>query len=115
MFCCDAKHMANELVNLGAASADIKIIYFGTDIEAFSPYSKPEYFFEKFGIPRDHMVVLSNRGLAPIYDVETLIKSASDFQQKISYCVSDFSKITYIFFIKIRVKCREFFYRNYFL
>ena len=87
MFCCDAKHMVNELVNLGAASADIKIIYFGTDIEAFSPESKQEYFFEKFGIPKDHLVVLSNRGLAPIYDVETLIRSASDFQQKIAVAI----------------------------
>ena len=87
MFCCDAQHMANELVNLGAESKTIKIIYFGTDVEIFSPKARQNSFFEKFGVPKDNLVVLSNRGLAPVYDIETLIESVSDFQQKISVAI----------------------------
>lgn len=61
---CDAYHMKNAMINLGAEHSKIEIIYFGVDIEKFFPGNKK-------GGPK----VISLRNLEPIYDVETFIKA----------------------------------------
>ena len=71
---CDAEHMREAMIKLGAKPEKIKIIYFGVDTEKFSPGSKNEELMKKLGI-ENCPVVITLRNLEPIYNVETLIKA----------------------------------------
>jgi glycosyltransferase involved in cell wall biosynthesis len=71
---CDAEHMKEAMIKLGAKPKKIKIIYFGVDTEKFSPGSKDKELIKKLGI-ENCPVVISLRNLEPIYDVETLIRA----------------------------------------
>ena len=75
-FCCDAQHMKNKLIEYGAKSDTIKIIYFGTDTEEFSPNNRDLSFWYAFNLKENMIKVLSNRVLATMYDIETLIRAA---------------------------------------
>jgi len=71
---CDAEHMKEAMIKLGAKPEKIKIIYFGVDTEKFSPGPKDKELIKKLGI-ENCPVVISLRNLEPIYDVETLIRA----------------------------------------
>jgi glycosyltransferase involved in cell wall biosynthesis len=71
---CDAEHMKEAMIKLGAIPEKIKIIYFGVDTEKFSPGPKDEELIKKLSI-ENCRVVISLRNLEPIYDVETLIRA----------------------------------------
>jgi glycosyltransferase involved in cell wall biosynthesis len=71
---CDAEHMKEAMIKLGAKPEKIKIIYFGVDTKKFCPGPKDEELIRKLGI-EDCPVVISLRNLEPIYDVETLIRA----------------------------------------
>jgi len=71
---CDADHMVERLVTLGANRGKIELIYFGTDTHKFSPKQGSEKLKEKLGI-LGSPVVISLRLLQPLYDVESLIKA----------------------------------------
>ncbi|NQE46637.1 Trehalose synthase [ANME-1 cluster archaeon GoMg2] len=73
---CDADHIKEPLMKLGAAPQKINIIYFGTDIQKFKPREKSEKIREEIGI-FDSPSVISLRVLEPLYNVESLIESAS--------------------------------------
>jgi len=73
---CDAKHMKEAIIGLGALSSKIKIINFGIDTQKFSPGDKSKELKDKLGI-FDSPVVISLRSLEQIYNVETLIKAVS--------------------------------------
>jgi glycosyltransferase involved in cell wall biosynthesis len=73
---CDAEHMKKAMINFGVPPPKIKIIYFGVDTKKFSPGPKDENLIKKLKI-QDCLTVISLRNLEPIYDIETLIKSAS--------------------------------------
>lgn len=75
--CCDAVHMKSLLVGLGAEEKSVNLIYFGTDTEIFSPQKRDKKYWEKFGITNEELVVLSNRVLANMYNIETLLESAA--------------------------------------
>jgi len=75
-FCCDAVHLRTRLIQLGASLQDVEIIYFGTDTEEFSPSLKSTSFRENLGISENDIIILSNRGLSPIYDVKTFVLAA---------------------------------------
>jgi glycosyltransferase involved in cell wall biosynthesis len=74
-YCCDAPHMKNELIKLGADTKKINLIYFGTDVEVFAPSKMDRSFWLKYGLDRDSIKVLSNRVLANMYDIETFIRA----------------------------------------
>jgi glycosyltransferase involved in cell wall biosynthesis len=76
-FCCDAPHMKELLISFGAESNTIQIIYFGTDVNLFSPTNRNLTFWEKFGLKNDRLKVLSNRVLADMYDIETFIRASA--------------------------------------
>ena len=82
-FCCDASHMRDQLVFFGANPKSVRIIYFGTDIELFSPYKKSNIFWEQFGLSSQGIKVLSNRVLADMYDIETFIRAAKIVADKL--------------------------------
>lgn len=71
---CDAKHMREAMVRLGADSLKIEIIYFGVDTQRFSPGGKSEWLQKKIDI-FNSPTIISIRVLEPIYDVGTLIKA----------------------------------------
>ncbi|HUS50976.1 MAG TPA: glycosyltransferase [Candidatus Paceibacterota bacterium] len=71
---CDAEHMKKAMIKLGTDFSKIHIIYFGIDIEKFSPGPKDEDLKEKLEIVNSP-VVISLRNLEPIYNVETLIRA----------------------------------------
>jgi glycosyltransferase involved in cell wall biosynthesis len=70
---CDANHIKKPLIELGVKPPKIHLIYFGTDTQKFKPREKIR---EEFGI-FDSLSVISLRALKPLYDVESLITSAS--------------------------------------
>jgi len=71
---CDAEHMKETIMKLGAKPEKIKIIYFGVDTKKFCPGPKDKELIKKLGI-ENCPVVISLRNLEPIYDVETLIRA----------------------------------------
>jgi glycosyltransferase involved in cell wall biosynthesis len=77
-FCCDAAHLKDRLVELGANEKNIEIIYFGTDIQEFSPGLKSANYKNRLGIPEENLIVLSNRGLSEVYDVKTFVLAAKE-------------------------------------
>jgi glycosyltransferase involved in cell wall biosynthesis len=83
-FCCDAQHMKDSLISYGAEAKAIQIIYFGTDIEVFSPSRRDQFFWGQFGLELDSIKVLSNRVLADMYDIETFIQASTIVHNKAS-------------------------------
>lgn len=75
-FCCDAPHMKDSLIAYGAKANSVQIIYFGTDVGIFSPEKREPNFWEQYGLKKESIKVLSNRVLADMYDIETLIRSS---------------------------------------
>lgn len=71
---CDAEHIKEPLMKLGADPKKIRVIYFGTDTRKFSPRPKSEKLKEQLGVCGSP-VVISLRNLQPLYDVESLIKA----------------------------------------
>jgi len=71
---CDAEHMKKSMVDLGASPSKIKIIYFGTDAQKFSPGPRDEELIKELKI-QDSPVIISLRSFEPIYDIETLIRA----------------------------------------
>ncbi len=80
---CDAEHMREAMVILGADSRKIKIINFGVDTQKFSPGGKSEWLQKKLGI-FNSPTIISLRVLEPVYDVRTLIKAAPLIIKEIS-------------------------------
>jgi len=71
---CDAEHMKNAMIKLGADSSKIRIIYFGIDTEKFKPGPRNENLITKLEL-RNYPIIISLRSLEPIYNLETLIKA----------------------------------------
>lgn len=69
---CDADHMRDVLIRLGADPSRVAIIYFGTDTVRFSPAQRDQGLRAYLGLA-GVTAVLSSRSLEPTYDVETLI------------------------------------------
>ncbi len=71
---CDAKHMKEAIIRLGADEKKIEVINFGIDTEKFKPSSKNDTLIKKLGLT-DEKIIISLRNLDPIYDIKTLIAS----------------------------------------
>jgi len=69
---CDAQHIKDSMIKLGAEDRKINIIYFGTDASKFSPQKKDKTLKKKLGLD-DSPVVISLRSLKPIYNIESLV------------------------------------------
>ena len=70
---CDANHMVEAIKKLSGDNSEI--IYFGVDVEKFSPGQKDINLIKEWGFGENDKIVISLRGLEPIYNVETLIKA----------------------------------------
>jgi len=69
---CDAQHLRESMIKLGAEDRKINIIYFGTDVSKFSPQKKDKTLKKKLGLDGSP-VVISLRALKPIYNIESLV------------------------------------------
>ncbi|VUT27998.1 MAG: Trehalose synthase [Candidatus Syntrophoarchaeum sp. GoM_oil] len=73
---CDTDHIKEPLIELGAEPQKINLIYFGTDTQKFKPLGKDKKIIEEIGV-FGYPMVISLRTLEPLYNVESLIASAS--------------------------------------
>lgn len=71
---CDAKHIKKALMDFGISEEKIKIIYFGVEVDKFTPGPKDETIIKKLELQHSP-VIISLRNLEPLYNVETLIKA----------------------------------------
>jgi len=74
-FTCDADHLKERLIDLGAREDDIEILYFGTDVKVFSPSKRSQPLRNQWNVKETDVTILSNRNFYPVYDVATLIKA----------------------------------------
>lgn len=71
---CDGENLKEAIINFGIRPDKIKLIYFGVDTEEFSPQKRDNELREELKA-LDTPIVLSNRRLKPIYNIESLIKA----------------------------------------
>ena len=69
---CDGVKTWQALEKLGAPSDKIARIYFGVDADNFNPKKRSMEFRKRIGVGQSP-VIISTRGLSPIYDIATLI------------------------------------------
>ncbi len=73
---CDADHIKEHMVKLGASRDNIEIVYFGTDVAQFCPEKHDPLLSEQLGFSPGTRLVVSLRSLhSPIYDIGTLIRA----------------------------------------
>ena len=72
---CDADHVKQAMVELGAQAEKIHVIYFGTDVNQFCPGPRDQNLIDELEIS-DSPVVISLRSLRPLYDIGSLVKAA---------------------------------------
>jgi L-malate glycosyltransferase len=72
---CDAQHIKDRMVTLGANKNKISIIYFGTELDKFNPNKNNREYLISKGAMADCKLIISLRSLKNIYDVQTLIKA----------------------------------------
>lgn len=63
---CDAMHMKDAMIKMGIEEDRMKIIYFGVDVEKFSPTNEEKKIKNQ---------IISLRSFEPVYNIETLIKA----------------------------------------
>ena len=83
MITCDAQHMVERMVEMGVAREKIKLIYFGVDTEKFNAKKRDAKIKEELNITSDSPIVISLRGMSPIYDLESLVKAAPLVLEKV--------------------------------
>ncbi len=80
---CDAIHLKERMIALGGKADKIKIIYFGTNCEDYSPAKRDTGLASQLGWGGSDPIVISLRALKPIYDVETLIRAIPLISEKV--------------------------------
>lgn len=69
---CDAEHIKEPLVELGARSQKIRLIYFGVNTRKFKPGPKDNRLMNELGI-LDAPIIISSRRLDSDCDIESMI------------------------------------------
>lgn len=74
----------NHLINFGCQRNKIVVIPYGVNIKTFRKYhTKPEDILNFHNISQDDRIIISTRNLAPIYNIECLIKAVPLILDKI--------------------------------
>jgi glycosyltransferase involved in cell wall biosynthesis len=71
---CDAFHMVEAIRRLGTDERKIKVIFFGVEVDRFTPGSADGGIVERWQA-RGRAVVISLRSLEPVYSIATLIEA----------------------------------------
>jgi len=66
-----------QITELGIDSSKIRTLLLGVDTAEFNPSHRDEKIRRTLGMESSHPIVISTRALAPIYNVETLVKAIS--------------------------------------
>jgi glycosyltransferase involved in cell wall biosynthesis len=74
---CDAEHLRDAVVNLGAERDRVRLVYFGTDTDRFHPGLASEDLRFDLGAS-DAPLIISARTLHPLYDVSTLLRAVPE-------------------------------------
>ena len=74
-FMTDAKHVKEKLIKMGVKSESIEIVYFGTDVDYFSPGDSGS-IRKRYNINPSAKIIYSNRSLYPVYDIATIVRAA---------------------------------------
>lgn len=77
-FTCDADHLKERLIEFGAPEENIRIVYFGTDSETFSPSNRSLEHRNRWNLESKDVAIYSNRHFYPVYDIPTLIRAFSE-------------------------------------
>jgi L-malate glycosyltransferase len=70
---CDAIHITDRMVELGAERKRIRTIYFGSDFTAFNPQKRDSQLCEELKFKPGTKLIISLRQLKPVYNIETFI------------------------------------------
>lgn len=81
---CDAEHMAEAMIHLGAERRKTKQIRFGVDVDLFSPDQHVKDYKKRYHIPSSFQTVISTRHLKPSYDVESFVRAIPQVIQAIA-------------------------------
>jgi glycosyltransferase involved in cell wall biosynthesis len=79
---CDAKHLKNSMVTLGAQRNLISIINFGVDTSYFKPSPSKSRLRNKLHLDTSCIWILSNRPFEDVYDIETIVKAFFEIQKQ---------------------------------
>ena len=71
---CDADHMKERLVELGADPARVEIVRFGVDVLKYCPERCAAEVRARVA-PGAKQIVISIRSLEPVYDVQTMVRA----------------------------------------
>jgi len=80
---CDAGHMKNAMIDLGADSSKIGIINFGVDTRKFISGVRNDKLKSEIGFSFKNKIVISLRSLEQIYNIENLIKAIPEIIKSI--------------------------------
>jgi len=69
---CNGESMRKEINGLGVSLQNIRVIYWGTDVQKFKPRHKNKEIKSKLGI-LNSPTIISLRNLEPVYNVESLV------------------------------------------
>jgi len=72
---CRSPLVKEEISKLGVETGKIRVILLGVNSDKFHPMPENEKLKQELGIGQSAPVVISTRGLSPVYDVATLIKA----------------------------------------
>lgn len=72
---CRSPVVKAEISKLGVETGKIRVILLGVNSDKFHPMPENEKLKQELGIGQSAPVVISTRGLSPVYDVATLIKA----------------------------------------
>lgn len=81
---CDGEKSKDAMLNLGINQKKIKLIYHGMDTKVFTSEQRSKEFIKNLFDNEDFHVVISNRSLKPIYNIETVIKTIPLILKKMS-------------------------------
>ena len=94
---CDSHQIASQIEEFGGDSRNIRVIYFGTDIELFNPLARSVSLREKFGADSDtDVLIISTRSHEPVYDIPTFIRDAKDLggHKNVKYVIAGSGSLT---------------------
>lgn len=82
---CDSHQIATKIEDLGGDSKNIRVVYFGTDIELFNPRARSASLRKKFGAESDtDVLIISTRSHEPVYDIPTFIRAAQELDGRVN-------------------------------
>ncbi len=79
---CDSHDLKKKLISLGITQDKIYIIQWGVDTSIFRPNVNTELLKKELNIPEKANIIFSPRQIAPIYNIETIIKAFAELLKK---------------------------------